>query len=184
MMAIFRGLVVAAALTVIGGAAAADQDDPRLDELFTALEAADGPVEAREIEARIWNVWLESGDERIDRLMASGIAAMGARQFDEALVAFNAVVELAPDFAEGWNKRATLYYLMGDYPASIADIGRTLDLEPRHFGALSGLSMIHLDQGEGRKALLALERAVEIHPFMPNAKARIRALRNEYGQPI
>jgi tetratricopeptide (TPR) repeat protein len=162
----------------------ATQDDPRLDGLFDALQSADGPVDAQRIEQEIWAIWSKAGDTDIDRLMESGTRAMAGGQYEEALIAFNAVIEMAPDFAEGWNKRATLYYLMNDYPASIKDIDRTLDLEPRHFGALSGLSMILLDEGRGQEALTALERAVRIHPFLPNAKARIRALQSKYGEPI
>lgn len=162
----------------------ATQDDPRLEGLFEALQTAEGPVEAQRVEQQIWTIWTKAGDEDIDRLMESGARAMAGGSYAEALIAFNAVIELAPNFAEGWNKRATLYYLMNDYPASIKDIDRTLALEPRHFGALSGLSMILLDEGRGQQALTVLERAVRIHPYLPNAKARIRALQSKYGKPI
>ena len=102
---------------------------------------------------------------------------MSARRLAEALAAFDRVVELAPDYAEGWNKRATLHYLRGNYVASVDDIERALDLEPRHFGALSGLAMVSLAIGEEERALDAFEAALAIHPHLAGADTHIRNLR-------
>jgi tetratricopeptide (TPR) repeat protein len=155
------------------------QNNPHLDALFAALKTAPGAQAAAPVEARIWALWTESGSDDIDRMMALGITAMEARDFANANAAFTAIVERAPEFAEGWNKRATLYYLMGALERSAADVGKTLALEPRHFGALSGLGLIHLAQDDEPGALEAFERALIIHPNMAGADSHIRALREK-----
>ena len=101
-----------------------------------------------------------------------------------AMGAFNAVIAAAPDFAEGWNKRATLFWLMGNHADSIADIDRTLALEARHFGALSGLSMIRESQHRPFEALEALEKVLAIHPRLPQLQLRIDHLTRQLGEPI
>ena len=137
-----------------------------LDRLFDRLRNA-GPREAARVEVEIWQRWTRSGDARIDAWMNRGIEAMGSGNHSEALEAFDSIVRAAPGFAEGWNKRATLYWLLGEHEASVHDIERTLALEPRHFGALSGLAMIRQEQGQVFDALDALERIARIHPHMP-----------------
>jgi tetratricopeptide (TPR) repeat protein len=109
--------------------------------------------------------------------MHMGAQALGAHRYDAALDAYDEVTEIAPDFAEGWNKRATVNYLIGDFDESISDVERTLSLEPRHFGALSGLALIALALGEEEQAIDAFEAALEIHPQMSGATRQIRALR-------
>ena len=133
-----------------GAPAEARQDDPRLDALFEQLLASDDRETARRIEGTIWRIWTESGSATIDELMTLGVAAMGNGQFDTALESFDAIIEAAPDFAEGWNKRATVYYLIEEYPASVRDVEATLRLEPRHFGALSGMGLIYTALEDGR----------------------------------
>ena len=102
---------------------------------------------------------------------------MSENQYPTALAAFDEVVRKAPNFAEGWNARATLHYLMDNYDDSIRDIQHTLSLEPRHFGAISGLGLIYLELGEEAAALRAFEKALEINPHLTDAKARARELR-------
>ena len=155
----------------------AAQDNPRLDILFERLKSTRELTEAREIEQNIWSVWLISGDDRADAIMAKGLRAMAFRDYDAALEAFNEIVRLLPSFAEGWNKRATIFYLMGNYQASTVDIETTLALEPRHFGALSGLGLICLIQGDEEQALEAFEAALEVHPHLPGGDSQIRELR-------
>ena len=116
--------------------------------------------------------------------MAGGVEAMGGGDYESALVAFNLIIEGAPDFAEGWNKRATFYWLLGDFEKSIEDINRTLALEPRHFGALAGLAMIREAQMRPLDALRAFERALKLYPAMPNASEKIRKLNRQLGEPI
>ncbi|MDP6351130.1 MAG: tetratricopeptide repeat protein [Alphaproteobacteria bacterium] len=177
-------LVLVVMVAVAGHSGWARQDDPRLGTLFARLKAAESETEARGIELSIWQIWVRSGEVSLDRLMAGGMAAMGGGDNSSALIAFNTIVEAAPDFAEGWNKRATIYWLMGDYAKSVADIDRTLALEPRHFGALSGLALIRDAQDRPAEALAALRRAAEIHPRMVNLERRIKRLDRQLGDPI
>jgi tetratricopeptide (TPR) repeat protein len=109
--------------------------------------------------------------------MASGDAAA-------ALEAFNTAVAQKPDFAEAWNKRATLNYLLRRDAESVEDIERTLELEPRHFGALSGLALVRERQNRPFEALEALERASQIHPQLPNLREWIDRLTAQFGEPI
>lgn len=155
----------------------AAQDDPRLNNLFAELKSAASMTDVAGIEAQIWHLWSLSDDAAVDRVLAGGTAAMNHGAFDAALTSFNTVIELRPEFAEGWNKRATLYYLTGEYSRSIADVERTLALEPRHFGALSGLGLIHMALEHPVEALAAFEAALAVHPHMPHAKQMIRKLR-------
>ena len=162
----------------------AGQEDPRLEPLFARLVTTDDPFERTRTEERIWQLWLTSGNEETDRHMRRGIRAMNAQDYDEAMEAFDTIVRTRPGFAEGWNKRATLYFLMGDFQSSSEDIERTLALEPRHFGALSGLAMIREAQGRPFEALEALEQVMRIHPGLPHLQMRIDRLTAELGEPI
>jgi tetratricopeptide (TPR) repeat protein len=162
----------------------ADQTDVRLDALFERLQATASEAEAQAAQQQIWQIWIESDDMLANRLMQGGIQAMVTRQHALALEYFDRLVERAPDFAEGWNKRATVHYLMEDYRASVLDIERTLELEPRHFGALSGLGMIYDAIGEPTAALRSFEAAVAINPHLEGTRQRIDALRRQLrGSP-
>jgi tetratricopeptide (TPR) repeat protein len=159
--------------------ALADQQDVRLDSLFERLQATSSQAEAHAAQQQIWQIWIQSDDDFAARLMQGGIQAMATRQHALALEYFDRLVERAPDFAEGWNKRATVHYLMDDYQASVLDIERTLELEPRHFGALSGLGMIYDAIGEPAAALRSFEAAVAINPHLDDTRQRIDALRRQ-----
>jgi len=177
--------MIAATLLASSAGARAGQDDPRLDGLFAALRAAGSPVEARRIEIAIWQIWTESPDRDTRRLMRQGIAALASDDDQTALAQFNQVVARSARFAEGWNKRATVEYMMGDFAASVADIERTLALEPRHFGALSGLGEIYLSLGRKAAALKAFEAALAIDPFLAGVKETVAKLQRELaGAPI
>ncbi|TMA34248.1 MAG: tetratricopeptide repeat protein [Deltaproteobacteria bacterium] len=162
----------------------ADERDARLRELFARLAAAASEREAGAVEREIWSAWLATDDENVAPWIARGLAAMEARDLAAALQAFDRVVELAPDYAEGWNKRATLHWLRGSFEESVADIDRTLALEPRHFGALSGLAMIREAQGRPFEALEALEQLLHIHPRLPQLRERIEQLTAQLGEAI
>ena len=155
----------------------ADQNDARLDALFEVLATTADAAEAGAAEAKIWNIWIESGREDVDALMVEGIRAMASARLDDAITLFTEIVERAPRFAEGWNKRATAFYLNEDYPASVEDIRRTLALEPRHFGAISGMGLIFLERGDEAGALEAFEAVLAIHPHAPGARRRVEELR-------
>ncbi len=162
-----------------GGKAFADQNDSRLDGLFGALKSASDPFQGFAVEQQIVLIWLDSDSDDVDRLMSDGIGAMNGGDLKSALETFDRMVEMAPDFAEGWNKRATVHFLMGDFRASIADIDRTLLLEPRHFLALSGLGLVELQLDNTSNAIDAFRRALVIHPSMTGPRANIDYLRKE-----
>ena len=154
----------------------ADQSDPRLDELFQELHDADDAEASVPIQGAIWALWTQSGSDTVDLLMERGLTAMQKREFDMALTMFNSIVEIKPDFAEGWNKRATLFYLMGRHEESLKDIDRVVKLEPRHFGALSGAGLVNMALKRPEDALKAFRRALDANPHMPSAQTRVKML--------
>ena len=170
-------LAFALLLLLAAAPAPADQNDPALDDLFSDLKAAQSPQQVREIETQIWALWFDSGSEEIDQMLRAGDIALSTGSFDRSYALLNGVIERRPDLSEGWNRRATLRYLMGDYEGSIADIDETLKREPRHFGALSGLGLCHLALGNEEEALAALERALIHNPHMAGVKQRVEKLR-------
>ena len=159
-------IAVAQALLAVPDANRAAQRQDKLDALFAALKTATNDEEAREFVAEIWRVWNASGRPEVDALMTQASTAMGARDFALARRLLDEVVKLAPDFAEGWNRRATLRYLIGDHPGSIADIDKVLALEPRHFGAIAGRGLIHLATEQWKDALAAFRKALVLNPFL------------------
>src|ERR1700688_4317521 len=128
-----------ALIWAVPGLARADQTDKALVALFAELKATTDAARGTALTRRIWEIWLEPRDDKTAALLGKGIEAMGEEDYAAALQDFDKLVVLAPDFAEGWNRRATLRYLMDDLDGSVSDIERTLALEPRHFRALSGL---------------------------------------------
>ena len=147
-----------------------------LDRLFAALHSGPDVDEANQLTTLIWVVWNHTDDPETDLHLTEGQKAMERLEFEAALKHFNAVIDREPDFAEGWNKRATLYYVMGEYRASMKDIDEVLSREPRHFGALAGLGMNLEALGQDQRALNAWRRALKINPYLPDAHARVRAL--------
>jgi tetratricopeptide (TPR) repeat protein len=170
---LLAGLIASALSCIALGGASADQHDPSLPKLFQFLKTTTSPDEAGAIEDRIWSVWAETGDPALDHLMLQSSDAMDHDDFQAALKDLDTVTATKPSFAEGWNKRATVYFLMGDYQKALADIDRTLELEPRHFGALSGLGLTNMKLGRDDAAVDAFERVLEIDPLYPNAKVNL-----------
>jgi len=162
----------------------ADQTDPQLTVLFERLRAAPDTATAGELEAQIWSLWMRSGVSELDALLGEGVQAMRGQDFAQAIEIFSRLVERAPKFAEAWNKRATAYYLAGDYAASMTDIRRTLALEPRHFGAISGMGLIFLERGDEQSALRAFEEVLKINPHAPGALRQVERLRLKQGEAI
>jgi tetratricopeptide (TPR) repeat protein len=150
-----------------------------LDQLFSKLRNAESAELAKPFEQQIWYAWMHSGSPTIDLLMARTMKAMKAKNFAVALDLLDRVIRLKPDYAEGWNKRATVYFLNEDFAKSIADIERTLKLEPRHFGALDGLGRIFLQLGDKKSALHVFLKALDIHPTFKNAKKAAEKLKIE-----
>lgn len=162
----------------------ADQRDERLDPLFEELREASDPLEAAVLERRIWGIWMQSGDDELDQLVVRGMLAMQRRDTERALAVFDEVVERAPLYAEGWNKRATVHWLRDEYAESMSDIQRTLELEPRHFGALSGMGLIFDELDDPVGALRAFQAVLRINPQARGAQARVEALQAELEDRI
>ena len=147
-----------------------------IDFLFGALKAAPDDASAKAIEDRIWAVWTGAGNETTNLLMSRAKKAADDKDYDLALRMLNAIIEIKPDFTEAWNRRATVYFLKKDYVNSIADIGKVLAREPRHFGALSGLGLIMQDIGDEKHALDAYRRALEIDPHLKGVADKVKTL--------
>ena len=147
-----------------------------LDFLFGALKAAPDEASAKHVEARIWAIWMQTPSDTAALLMMRAKAAMEAQQTDVALKLLDSVIKLRPDYVEGWNRRATLYYLQNDYAHSLADIQQVLIREPRHFGALAGLGMIMQDIGDDKRALDAFRRALAINPHLEKVPELVKSL--------
>lgn len=177
---------VAAAMLWLGtGAIAAGQpfdpeDSAELDTLFTQL-AEPGRQDWERIELEIARIWSHSGSESMDLLLRRGNEALEAEDYSAALDHFSALTDHAPGFAEGWNARATTFFLMDEYALSIADVERVLALNPRHFGALSGLALMLEQMGEVELALRALEEVQAINPNRPNVNDAIERLERMTG---
>ena len=126
---------------------------------------ADSDDDVREAaQTAAWQIWSRSGDAAIDRLFAQGVAQLEVSALAEALATFDRVVRLKPAFAEGWNKRATVYFLLDEHGKSLQDCDEVFKRNPRHFGALSGAGQIHLQRGDLRRALGFFRRALEVNP--------------------
>lgn len=167
--------ILAAVAGVFLCAGAAGAQTAELDDLFTRLPAAEGR-EAQRIEREIWIEWSKSGSPSMDLLLERGREAMEAGNPDIAVEHLTALIDHAPDFAEGWNARATAYFQAGQLGPSISDIGHVLTLNPRHFGALAGLGMIleQLDQPE--RALEVYRAALAINPHLDAVKESVERL--------
>lgn len=160
----------------------ADQSDPRLDGLFEKLDKAESARKGNEIARKIWAIWYQHDNEAVTQAMRDGQNAMRAGEPGVALAMFDKVTRLAPQYAEGWNARATVHYMLGNYEKSLADITRTLDLEPLHFGALAGRGLCLAAQDKPEKALDAFRASLAINPHQPRTQRRLRKLENELGE--
>ena len=128
-------------------------------------------------ERALWEVWSRSGDPDIDALFAVGVEQMNSRQSREAVETFSEIIRRKPDFAEGWNKRATVYYLLGEYAKSLADCDEVIKRNPYHFGALSGYGMIYLELDQPARALASFERALKVNPNLESVAETVQRLR-------
>jgi tetratricopeptide (TPR) repeat protein len=185
--AVVKFLMALALLAASLGAASAQSDQGqaerarRLDALFAQLKIAKDQDEGDAIVADIWKVWLQSGSAEMDARMEQAVKLMAHGLLPLALGALDEIVAAAPQWAEAWNKRATVLFLLGEHDRSLADIDRVLALEPRHFGALAGIGMIRTDKGELREALAAYRRALAVNPYLKERYGLIPALEKELG---
>jgi tetratricopeptide (TPR) repeat protein len=151
--------------------------EPRnLDFLFEALKIAPDADSAKAIEGRIWSIWLASGSDTCNLLMTRAKAETDAEKLDRAIQLLDVVVELKPDFVEGWNRRATLFYMQKDYGHAMGDLREVLAREPRHFGALAGLGAILQDIGEDKAALDVYRKALAIDPHLEGMADKVKTL--------
>lgn len=164
-----------------GGQVVVEETDPeeeqsRLDQLFADLAEADEPSKAERAAREIQMIWMESGSDTVDILMSRAGKAIQGEDHALALDLLDVIVVLKPSYAEGWNRRATVHYMREDFGKSLVDIERTLALEPRHWGALSGLAIIQRRLGYEADALQTFKRALEVNPGLENAVEAIEAL--------
>lgn len=153
--------------------------EKELEKLFGDLKSATDEKAAQQIATKIQLLWLKSGSATIDLLMARAAAAMEAKDYGLALDLLDAVVLRAPDYAEGWNRRATIYYLREEFGRSLTDIERVLALEPRHWGAISGFAIIMRRLDRPRDALDAFKRVLDLHPNSASARKAVEDLEKE-----
>ena len=157
-------------------AAAADQNHPHLNELFHKLKQTKETTAGESLTQEIWGLWYEVENTGTKELFDRAVMLMSAGQMQQSLVLLTEVVKSEPGFAEGWNRRATLFYLIGEFTLSVKDIEQTLELEPRHFGAISGLGQIYLRQNRLLEAKSAFARALEINPHLIGAQISIERI--------
>lgn len=146
----------------------AQQYDKRtsLNELFTVLAHSTSEYQAKQIEQLIWSLWFISDNDQVNTIMQQLVVAREEKDYETAFELADKIVELDPDYAEGWNQRATVHFLLGNYDLSLQDIVETLKREPRHFGALSGRAYILMKQNKRREAIETINAALKIHPFL------------------
>lgn len=166
-------------LTVAAGPVRADQSDPRLDRLFLQLAKATTPPEAQGVEKEIVSLWLRSGSDTVDVLMARAQASVEAHDAATAKKLFDSVTEMRPEYAEVWFQRGALLIALGSEPDALADLMRAVELEPRHYLALVLAGKIAEDAGDKRTALDRYRRAVAINPQLEVTRRKIAALAAE-----
>jgi tetratricopeptide (TPR) repeat protein len=179
MRTLVRAILVASLLATVPASltafapAMADEATERaaaLDALFSQLRDAPDAASAQAIDNQIWAFWTTPADPDLASRMREILIARSIGKVPTALALLDKLVIDFPDYAEGWNQRATLYYVMGDFDRSIADCAKVLELEPRHFGALSGRALMYLQLGQRALALKDMAAALAIHPFLNEAQ--------------
>lgn len=138
----------------------------------------DQDAEVRQVAlGTVWQLWGKSGDADTDRLYQQGLDMMRDGDTDGAVQLFGTIITKRPTFAEAWNKRATIYYMMGDYDSSMKDCQKVLELVPQHFGALVGYAQMLAERAQPERALELMERASKVNPYLANAELMMAALR-------
>ena len=152
-----------------------------MDDVPRIAKALRDPDRAVRIaaDAAMWEVWSRSGDAEVDRVFAEGVQQMSEGRWDEAVAAFTRIIVRKPEFAEGWNKRATVYYLMGEYRKSLADCDEVIKRNPLHYGALGGYGMIYTQLDQPGRALEYFERALAVNPNLDGVRNAVEILRDQ-----
>jgi tetratricopeptide (TPR) repeat protein len=178
LLRILNRAVAAFLLVLLTGTVVMAEDSAKLDGLFDRLKTA-GVEEAGRIESEIWIEWSKSGSPALDLLLQRGRDAMAIGDTALAIEHFTAIIDQDPSFAEGWNARATAFYQAGEFGPSIADIAKVLQLNPRHFGALSGLGTMLEEAGNPERALEVYKAALDIHPQMQSVIEAVERLETQ-----
>ena len=142
----------------------ADQNDVRLDDLFEILLKTESDIKINEVTSSIWEIWHETNDLSIEADFYRGLESMRIGDLLMAVAFFTRVIDKNPKFAEGWNKRATVYYMLGKFDSSMMDIHETLKLEPRHFGAMDGMALIFIHLEQFDKVIDIYDQMLKIFP--------------------
>ena len=155
----------------------ADERNTQLNTLFNELKINNN-FSSSEIEKKIWKIWsTHPADQKLTQMLAQGTTLMNNQMFKEALIIFDQIIDLDPEWAEAWNKRATVLYLVGEYQKSQNDIDQVLKLEKRHFGALAGQGLVNIELKNYEKAITSYKKAKEIYPSMKSPEIMIKKLK-------
>ena len=160
----------------------ADQNDARLEDLFEILSTTESDVQINEVTSSIWDIWYETNDPSIEADFYRGLESMRTGDLMMAVAFFTRVIDKNPNFAEGWNKRATVYYMLGKFDASMMDIHETLKLEPRHFGAMDGMGLIFIHLEQFDKAIDIYDQMLKIFPNNSFTKQKKEMLLNRSSE--
>lgn len=156
----------------------------RMDDVPALLARLRDPDEdVRAIAERaIWVIWSRSGNPQTDALFLEGIAQLNAGQFKEGIATFSRVIAMAPEFAEGWNKRATIYFLVGDFERSLRDCDEVIKRNPHHFGALAGYGQIYTQLDDYERAIEYFKRALAVNPNLDGVEFQVRVLEHALAE--
>ena len=155
------------------------------DEMFAELKSAESQNEAGDVARDIWDAWLESGSAAADLVMSRAVDAQANGDSDLARALYDRVIAIQPDYAEAWNRRATLFLEDENYSEALRDVNEALRLEPRHFGAWAGLGAVLESLGAEDEAMIAYQEALEIYPLFPAARRGLDRLRQgSEGRPV
>ena len=160
----------------------ADQNDARLEDLFEILSTTASDIQINEVTSSIWDIWHETNDPSIEADFYRGLESMRTGDLIMAVAFFTRVIDKNPNFAEGWNKRATVYYMLGKFDASMMDIHETLKLEPRHFGAMDGMGLIFIHLEQFDKAIDIYDQMLKIFPNNSFTKQKKEMLINRSSE--
>jgi len=154
----------------------ANDKNKKLDRLFNDLKFKNATL-SYEIEQKIWELWsTHPSDQNLTKMLAEGSTLVNKKKFDQAIVVFSKVINLDPKWAEAWNKRATVLYMVGEFQKSQDDIDKVLELEERHFGALAGQGLVNIQLENYDKAIMSYKKAQQIYPNMKSPKIMIKQI--------
>ena len=164
-------------LIVLTSYSFADDRIIKLNQLFEDLKIENKSISA-EVEQKIWKIWsTHPNNEKLTKMLREGTDLVNNQKLNEAIVLFSDLIELDPNWAEAWNKRATVFYLIGEYQKSQNDIDKVLDLEKRHFGALAGQGLVNIELQNYEKAIKSYEDAMQIYPTLKSGKIMIKNIK-------